>query len=261
MEKQNTESRKWSIIIPLLVSVLSIIFNIFQYIDKRQLEKEKLLLSNKKDEMQINFDKRSKEIQIHIDSLNLKDKIQEMNAKLPSFEFSYYGMSVATFTQLSQQSDTQINKLEHLQGHPLVSSKYLKNNVMKNDNGKIMILMIKQVGGSKANDVQIDYDSYNLNSSLGFSFQSDIVNLLRKFGITQGAFRLGQILPTQSVVVPLFTYYENPKGSHDSYSIEGNIYVPKFIQFTDMDGKEKKIEIRKMLENPFSITVDLDERG
>jgi hypothetical protein len=210
---------------------------------------------------------RSNEIQIKLDSLILIKKLDELHAEFPNFEFSYFGMSNLTFSHLSNMSNEKVDNSGLLQGHPLLNSKYLNNNVVKNNNvidteaSHIMTLMVKQTGGSRADDVQIDYDAFDLNSKLGFSFQSDIINLLEKLNAKEGQFRLGQISPNQSVVIPLFTYDKNQKGANDSYYIKGTIYVPKFIQFAGKDGIKKKLEIRKMLENPFSITVDIDERG
>jgi hypothetical protein len=68
MSKSKLE--KWKIAIPAIISLLSLAFNGFQYIDNRRMEVENIDLVNK------------------LDSTNVALKILELQEKYPSFNFS-----------------------------------------------------------------------------------------------------------------------------------------------------------------------------
>lgn len=256
---EKTSTFKWSIIIPLSVSVISITFNFFQYFDKRGLEKEKTKIEIQKAKSQAEHDKIARALEIKIRNLDLRNKEMEMNAKLPNFEVSYFAMSYETYGRLSNQTNDKKDS-GLVKGHPLTTSKYQQNNIAIGNAQYVMVLMIKQIGSSRADNVKVEYDAFTANK-LGFSHQSEIMGLLKNLKTSDGAFRLGEIDASQSVVIPLFVYNENQQGMHDSFSITGQIYIPRYIEFTDIEGKTKKIEIRKMLENSFSVTVDVDQLG
>jgi len=99
-----------------------------------------------------------------------------------------------------------------------------------------------------------------LNSKLGFSFHSDIVNLVNRKSVTKREFKIGELLPMQSIVIPLFVFDKKRNGDN-LYSTIGNVYIPKSIQYKDFEEKLQIKSIREMLKYPFSISVSIDERG
>jgi hypothetical protein len=262
MTTQSTETgipriEKWKIAVPAALAILSIVVNCVLYLDNRDLKIKRDELGARLDSVRLS----SEIFRRKLDSLDKVVKTMALKATYPLFEFSYYQMDYITYGLLRDRSEAVYseNKLDN--NHPLSTSKYLNTGVDAG-NASIMLLMLKQVGGSIASDIKVEVTEFNLNQSVGFSFQSDITGLLANNtkGITK-EIQLGQMEASKSVIIPLFSFENTEPGSFDSYRIKGKIYIPKKVTFTALDGTIQTQSIREMLKDPFSISVSIDERG
>jgi hypothetical protein len=249
---------KWKIAVPALVALLSIGVNVFLYFDTRSIKKERDIMGFRLDSLKF----RSDSFKIKSDSIQLAMNELVLKQKYPAFEVSYFQMSTLTYEMLRNRNSEAQQEKGLQQDHPLVTAKYLDAGIPNEGAGFIMVLMVKQSGGSTANDVRIDVLENNLVASAGFSFKSDIVDMFKNSNKTvESQLELGQLASGNSVIIPLFLFDKNPGGSHDLYSIKNKVLIPKKLTFTAIDGKIMVQPIREMLKNPFSITVDFDERG
>jgi hypothetical protein len=98
---------------------------------------------------------------------------------------------------------------------------------------------------------------------LEFSFHSDIINLFKKENLNavSRVIEIGQLMPEESIIIPICAFTSNLSGSFDLFTITNKVLIPKSIEFQSLDNLQHKQSIREILEYPFSISVNIDERG
>ncbi|MCE1190500.1 MAG: hypothetical protein LWX56_15330 [Ignavibacteria bacterium] len=239
----------WKIAIPGLIAITSLYFNFYQF----------------------NVGRKDKEVSAKIsaarDSTEAKLKELELRQKYPSFEVAYYDMDVFTYKMFVSGAPEVLKKNKLVESHPLRCSRFLKNDVLGVDEDipqedvSIMVIMVKQGGGSKASDVEFVTGQYTARKQDGFSYCSDITGMFGSRQKTVTVFRLGEMNPGESVIIPLFLFRHKSPDDFNYYTLLRKVYIPDCLKFKGIDGTQFDTEVRKMLDVPFSITVNISGRG
>lgn len=212
--------------------------------------------------------------------VELKNSSMEVTERLPQFEISYYEIWKEAFADLDETGSVDSLYTDALKNFHLA-----KNDVIKfeydsqSEYETVTSLGIKQIGGSIAKDVTIEFDCLNAEAGLDyFVTTSEDVFALDEMEDDAGGNRItkksltikyGDIPCGRGLIIPLFEVsnlrnkdgYDPEEAEDDVWSLTGPvILVPKVLKYKNMfDSKMTSQEIRKM--NSSSIIYSLYVHG
>lgn len=208
--------------------------------------------------------------------------------EFPMFEIQYFDIDLSAFEEFKTYKKTT----DSLSTEALRNYLFVENDInnleeigfdvdsIPINRESIVALAIKQIGGSIAKDVTIEYDYLQSSSGLHYftTTAEDVISLdkIKKdisgktFSKQKHTIRYGDIPIGRGLVIPLFCIYDvyNPDNvesldGDELWSITSpRVLVPIKISFKNIyNDKTDSIEIRKMNKSTITYSLYIEGRG
>ena len=211
-----------------------------------------------------------------------KNSSMEVTDRLPQFEICYYEILKEAFAYFEETGST-----DSLYTDALMNLQVAKNDAIKFEYDSnsayetVSCLGIRQIGGSIAQDVTIEFDCLTTEAGLDFfvttsndvfaleEMEEDVAgNKIAKKSLT---INYGDIACSRGLIIPLFEVsnlrnkedFDSEETEEEVWSLTGPvILVPKLLKYKNMyDNKSTTQEVRKMNNSSIVYSIYVEGRG
>lgn len=214
--------------------------------------------------------------------VELKSSSMEVTERLPQFEISYYEIWKEAFADLEEAGSVDSLYTDALKNFHLAKNEVIKFEYdSQSEYETVTSLGIKQIGGSIAKDVTIEFECLNAAAGLDYfvTTSEDVFALddveedaagskVTKKSLT---IKYGDIPCGRGLIIPLFEVsnlrnkddYDPEEADEEIWSLTGPvILVPKVLKYKNMyNNKPASIEIREMNNSSIIYSLYVQGRG
>ena len=219
---------------------------------------------------------------IRLNKVNMENASMQVTDRLPQFEVSYFSIWKNAFEGLETTGSVDSLYTDALKNFQVAKSDVLKFEYdSQSEYETVTCLAIKQIGGSLAKNVTIEFDCLNSKAGLDYfvTTSNDVLSLdgmeedvsgnkITKKSIT---IRYGDIPSGRGLIIPLFEVSDlrnkedyNPEDADEEvWSLTGPvILVPIVLKYNNIyNHKSTSLEIRKMNDSSITYSLYVEGRG
>ena len=219
---------------------------------------------------------------IRSNKVNMENARMQVADRLPQFEISYFEIWKEAFEDLEMTGSMDSLYTDALKNFQVAKSDALKINYdQRSDYETVTCLAIKQIGGSLAKNVTIEFDCLNSKDGLDYfvTTSADVFALDDMNEDVSGnriskkpiKIQYGDIQSGRGLIIPLFEVsnlrnkedYNPEEAEVEVWSLTGPvILVPKVLKYKNIyNNKSSSLEIREMNNSYVTYSLYVQGRG